>query len=171
METQNVLATAPTNGHAENEGVTVTPQAIEEAITSVHFFTAAEGVAGSWLTSQDKTPRLTPAPLKLLTFCVLTLRNGFTVTGQSACADPKKFNQEIGEKVAYGDAFRQVWPLLGYELRSRLHKLEQRTDDLGEALTRMTAYRLGNPEAFRAEDAEAILAHFETEHKDEGATS
>lgn len=156
METQNVLATAPTNDHAEGEGVTVTPAAIEAEIVAVNYFNAAEAAIASGGPSNPS--------LELLTFCVLTLRNGFTVTGQSACADPKKFNQEIGQKVAYGDAFRQVWPLMGYQLRDRLYKLEQREDNLGEALTRMTAHRLGNPEAFRPEDAEEILAHFEGEH-------
>ena len=32
-----------------------------------------------------------------LTVCVLTLRNGFTVTGESACVSPETYNQEIGE--------------------------------------------------------------------------
>ena len=58
--------------------------------------------------------------LKLLTFCVLVLRNGFTVTGQSACASPENFNAEIGRRIAREDAVRQVWPLMGYELRSSL---------------------------------------------------
>ncbi len=58
--------------------------------------------------------------LRLLTFCVLTLRNGFTVTGESACASPENFDAEIGRKIARQNAVAKVWPLMGYELRSKL---------------------------------------------------
>jgi hypothetical protein len=62
-----------------------------------------------------------PASLKLLTFCVLVLRNGYTVHGTSACASPENFNAELGRRIAKEDAMRQVWPLMGYALRERLH--------------------------------------------------
>lgn len=58
--------------------------------------------------------------LNILTLCILTLRNGFTIVGKSACASPALFNEEIGRKIAREDAIRQAWPLLGYELRSKL---------------------------------------------------
>ena len=58
--------------------------------------------------------------LKLLTFCVLVLRNGFTVTGESACASPENFDAEIGRKIARENAVQKIWPLMGYELRSKL---------------------------------------------------
>lgn len=69
---------------------------------------------------------LQPAPehesLRLLTFCVLVLRNGFTVTGESACASPANFNAEIGQRVARENAVAKIWPLMGYQLRQRLHE-------------------------------------------------
>ena len=43
-----------------------------------------------------------------LTVCVLTLRNGFTVTGESACVSPKTYNQEIGERIAFEKAFNKL---------------------------------------------------------------
>lgn len=58
--------------------------------------------------------------LRLLTFCVLILKNGFTVTGESACASPENFDAEIGRKIARQNAVNKIWPLMGYELRSRL---------------------------------------------------
>jgi hypothetical protein len=58
--------------------------------------------------------------LKLLTFCVLVLRNGFTVTGESACARPENFDAELGRKIARKAAVDKCWPLMGYELRSKL---------------------------------------------------
>ena len=58
--------------------------------------------------------------LRLLTFCVLVLRNGFTVTGESACASPENFDAEIGRRIARENAVQKIWPLMGYELRSKL---------------------------------------------------
>lgn len=63
----------------------------------------------------------TSEPLKLLTFCVLTLRNGFTVTGESACASPENFDAEIGRKIARANAVAKIWPLEGYLLKQALH--------------------------------------------------
>ena len=59
--------------------------------------------------------------LRLLTFCVLVLRNGFTVTGESACASPENFDAELGRKIARQNAIQKLWPLMGYELKERLH--------------------------------------------------
>lgn len=58
--------------------------------------------------------------LHLLTFCVLVLKNGFTVTGESACASPENFNAEIGRRIARENAVNKVWPLLGFRLRDKL---------------------------------------------------
>lgn len=58
--------------------------------------------------------------LGLLTFCVLVMRNGFTVVGKSACASPENFDAALGRKIAREDAINQCWPLLGYELRTKL---------------------------------------------------
>lgn len=61
-----------------------------------------------------------PQSLQLLTFCVLVLRNGFAVTGESACASPENFNAEIGRRIARENAIAKVWPLMGYALKDRL---------------------------------------------------
>lgn len=63
-----------------------------------------------------------PQALQLLTFCVLTLRNGFTVTGESACASPENFDPELGRKIARTNAVDKIWPLMGYALKARLHE-------------------------------------------------
>jgi hypothetical protein len=62
-----------------------------------------------------------PQALSLLTFCVLILRNGFTVTGESACASPENFDAEIGRKIARANAVQKIWPLMGYALKQKLH--------------------------------------------------
>lgn len=56
----------------------------------------------------------------LITFCCLVLRNGFIVTGESACVSPENFDAEIGRQAARENAVSKVWSLMGYELRSRL---------------------------------------------------
>ena len=51
---------------------------------------------------------------------MLTLQNGFTVVGESACADPANFREDIGRRYAYMKARNRIWALEGYALRSRL---------------------------------------------------
>lgn len=86
---------------------------------------------------QDKglnAPRLTPSLIddaikgsdfhvfsgSCLTVCCLTLKNGFTVTGESACASPENFNAEIGKEIAFKNAREKVWALEGYLLKDKL---------------------------------------------------
>lgn len=56
-----------------------------------------------------------------LTICVLQLANGFSVRGESACADPAAFDEAKGREFARRDAIQKIWPLEGYLLRQRLH--------------------------------------------------
>lgn len=77
----------------------VTPERIKQVVTRVEFHVFADST---------------------LTVCVLTLQNGFTVVGKSACASPANFNQELGERIAREDAERQIWPLEGYVLRQKI---------------------------------------------------
>lgn len=99
----------------------VTPQKIESVINGEYYFTAAQGVQAAF-GEQDELTRLTGAHggLKLLTFCVLVLKNGFTVTGESACASPENFDAEIGRKIARQNAVNKIWPLEGYLLKQEL---------------------------------------------------
>ena len=104
----------------------VTPADIEANIASEHYFTARDGRRGA-LADGTYVGREKPqmddadlASLGLLTFCVLVLRNGFTVTGESACASPENFDAEIGRKIARQNAVNNIWPLMGYELRTKL---------------------------------------------------
>lgn len=60
-----------------------------------------------------------------LTICVLTLQNGFTVTGESACADPANYNKEIGDRLAKGNASNKIWSLLGFELKTKLTLIKE----------------------------------------------
>ncbi|MDR1076375.1 MAG: hypothetical protein LBL59_08805 [Xanthomonadaceae bacterium] len=96
----------------------VTPADIEAEITSEFYFTASDGVAGA----SGHRPNSVRAgtALDLLTFCTLVLRNGYTVTGESACASPENFDPEIGRKIARQKAVERIWLLMGFRLRDRL---------------------------------------------------
>lgn len=97
----------------------VTPQALADNIKTECYFTAADPFMAPHLMSIAGD---IPDPaLKLLTFCVLVLRNGFTVTGESACASPENFDPEVGRKIARENAVQKIWPLMGYALKQRLH--------------------------------------------------
>lgn len=78
-------------------------------------------------------PRLTPDLIEskivkeeyhlltdVLTVCVLTLENGFTVIGESACASPANYNKEIGDRIARDNAKEKIWVLEGYLLKQKL---------------------------------------------------
>ncbi|EGH3481576.1 TPA: hypothetical protein MO487_000353 [Salmonella enterica subsp. houtenae serovar 43:z4,z23:-] len=99
----------------------ITPQHIESIIAGEHYFTAGDGYAGvAALTAKEGDIISAPDPLDLLTFCVLVLRNGFTVTGESACASPENFDAEIGRKIAKQNAVNKIWLLEGYLLKQKL---------------------------------------------------
>ena len=55
------------------------------------------------------------------TLCQLTLQNGYTINGTSACVDASSFDMNIGRKIAFDDAIRQIWPLEGYLLAEKLY--------------------------------------------------
>ncbi|RZI62359.1 MAG: hypothetical protein EOP37_03385 [Rubrivivax sp.] len=81
----------------------VTPADIEAAIvgTDVVVFQAPSG--------------------QVLRWGVLTMRNGFAVTGHpSVAVSPENDDVELGERIAIDNAKSALWPLLGYELKSKL---------------------------------------------------
>ena len=100
----------------------VTPADVEANIASEHYFTAADGFIGRRAreTTEDAWDVIAPDALGLLTFCVLVLKNGFTVTGESACASPENFDAEIGRNIARQNAVAKIWPLLGFSLKQKL---------------------------------------------------
>lgn len=107
----------------QDKGLTaprITPTDIEDNIDSEFCFTA--GSAISKLLGLDAAETAGErGPLGLLTLCVLVLKNGFTVTGESACASPENFDAEMGQKIARQNAVAKIWPLMGYELKQRFH--------------------------------------------------
>lgn len=105
----------------------ITPEDLKANVVGEFYFTGADAMTGAMaFGSEANTGRIVGAVdvncLKLLTFCVLVLKNGFTVTGESACASPENFNAELGRKIARANAEQKIWPLMGYHLKQHLHE-------------------------------------------------
>jgi hypothetical protein len=94
----------------------ITPADIDAAIAAENWFNAAEAAEAL---GQPATKAM-----RCLTICVLTLKNGFTLVGENACASPGTYDAEIGRKLARDNARNQIWRLEGYRLRSMLAAME-----------------------------------------------
>ena len=106
----------------------ITPADVEAQIVAEYFFTAAHGVLGAMNRGEliARNPAEVSAPaLQMLTFCVLQLRNGTRIVGTNYGAiAPAQHSAERGRADARAQAVEQIWPLLGYELRSYLHAMK-----------------------------------------------
>ena len=135
------------------EAPRVRPEDLEAEISAEAYFTAEEGVLGAYKTHNDvyQTVRhddtVFQPVLARLTFCVLMLRNGFTVTGQSACVSAENFDAEIGRKIARKNAIEQLWPLLGFRLADKLlaDRYSPRYRDAGTGEYVTAEYAAANP--------------------------
>jgi len=111
----------------QDKGLTaarVTPAQIESVIASEWYLNPHDSLL--YEAAACNVPELVPVPeLRLLTLCVLVLKNGFTVVGKSACASAANFDAEVGRKVARQDAVNQIWALEGYLLKQRIHEAGQ----------------------------------------------
>ena len=98
---------------AESAAVAVAPrvtlQSMEDKIAGEYTFTVDKAVEGPVMDC-----------LKIFTICVIVMKNGFMVTGESAPASPENFNPELGRKFAREMAIRKLWGFEGYALREKL---------------------------------------------------
>ncbi len=94
-------------------------QAIEQEIQE-------KGLTAPRLTPQDIDNTIVSAEYtvmgKTTTVCQLTLKNGFTTIGTSACASPENFDVEVGQKIAFENARDKIWELEGYLLKQKLYE-------------------------------------------------
>lgn len=128
----------------------VTPEHIENIIQNEYYFTARDGWNGaifkqSYVSKQQGKPSpiaedVDHSALCYLTFCVLVLKNGYTVTGESACASPANFDAEIGKKIARQNAVNKIWQLEGYLLKQKLY--EQSSDQENKLQTDLPPHQL-----------------------------
>lgn len=83
-----------------------------------------DNLTGDRVTKEYIESRITETDFQVLpkttvTICNITLDNGFSVRGESACVDPANFDEEIGQKIAYDNAFDKLWPLFGFLLAEK----------------------------------------------------
>lgn len=95
----------------------LTPDHIDSKIKAVEYITPRD------VCKRDNGVEVfdAPLPLQTLTFCILTLENGFTVTGESACVSPENFDEAIGQEIAFKNAREKIWQLEGYLLKEKLN--------------------------------------------------
>ncbi len=110
----------------------VTSSHLEALIEGEYYFTAGEAKA------HDQTIPGYHRSLDQLTFCVLVLQNGFTVTGESACASPENFDADLGRKIARENAINKIWSLEGYALKQKLF-------ERGQSLVSICALSVSEP--------------------------
>lgn len=102
----------------------VTKDSIEARMMSVNYFTL---------------------PDTTVTVCNITMANGFSFRGESACVDPRNYDREIGESLAYKDAFGKIWAFEGYLLAERRYQMTQPSEQPSE-----------NPAAIAVHDEPAL---------------
>lgn len=116
----------------------VTLPDVEANISSINYFTARQGVEGTYKGGIEEDAEIQDGQaLGLLTFCVIVAKNGYTFIGSSAVASPENFNREIGQKLAYERAFNEMWAPMGYHLKQTMYEANQpkkETEDWKERL-------------------------------------
>lgn len=132
----------------------ITIDDIEGAIASEFYFTAADGIEGARIAHGDyqavrHDDQRADIAAGQLTFCVLILKNGTKIVGINYGAiDPARHSVEIGRTEARKHAIEQVWPLLGYEMRTKLaaqptsyqDRVRAEYDELNTKLSKLVAF-------------------------------
>ncbi len=93
--------------------IKITVKDVEDNIQDTVFFSGADGYNGQHFRTTIGFPN-TPKRLELVTFCVLVLRNGFIITGQSMCANAENYDKAVGEEWACKNAMDKVIEVMTY---------------------------------------------------------
>lgn len=129
-----------------------------------------KGLTGPRVTRESIEARIATTyfhrpPGSTLTVAVIMMVNGFTVTGESACADPANFDQALGERLARENAFNKLWALEGYLLRERLAfepktakgRADREYAELVERLKKLDAFVGSAPYMALSADARSLI--------------
>lgn len=104
--------------------------------------TPAERVTEEYIRSRIVGTDYMTVPGTTVTICHITLDNGYSVRGESACVNPANFRQDIGERIAHDDAFRKLWPLFGFLLAEANHRRGQGVPAVPVDLIARTAHEV-----------------------------
>lgn len=102
-----------------------------------------------------------------LTHCYITVKNGFTFTGESACVNEANFNKEIGKKFAYENAFEKMWHPYGFWLKQRtggtpIERMQIELDELHERMDKLGVF-ISKPKPDFLDDSEWLLLHLQAD--------
>ena len=98
----------------------ITPDHIDSKIQRIYYHSPLSSVDHAQAEAEG-----TYQTLRCLTYCTIVLENGFTVTGESACASPENFDPFIGKEIALRNARDKIWQLEGYLLKQKLYEADQ----------------------------------------------
>jgi hypothetical protein len=94
-------------------------------LSDAELYAALDGLTGMRITPDYIKSRIAKTEFHRLgetvTLCMITLDNGYSVRGESACVDPANYRQDIGERIAHDNAFDKLWPLFGFLLCEHAH--------------------------------------------------
>jgi len=98
-------------------------------------------ITAQWIKDKIRKVECVRIPGSAVTICNVTLENGFSVRGESACVDPGDYHEELGKELAYKDAFNKIWALEGYLLAEGLWIQREcpEVQDFGWALRQLKA--------------------------------
>ena len=97
----------------------ITPSHIDSKVKHVYYHSPLAAID-----PKQAMDEKTYQTLRCLTFCTIVMENGFTVTGESACASPENFDPFIGQEIAFKNAREKIWQLEGYLLKEKLYQAE-----------------------------------------------
>ena len=114
----NVKRTEKIAASGPNKGPRVNLDTVLGSIADTHWINAGDALfkLGELKAPYDKHPT------SLMTICLCVLHNGWIVVGKSAPASAANYDPEVGRKLSHEDCIRQIWPLLGFNLRQNLHE-------------------------------------------------
>jgi len=93
---------------------------IEDNIAFVFYVTGEDAVqAGTGEAHHALTFHDAYKSLRTMTICIIQLKNGFNLIGQSTPADAANFDPQVGKVNAYENAIRQAWPLMAYAMKDK----------------------------------------------------
>lgn len=101
---------------SEPKAPRITPEHVNSKVTSIRYITGDKFN----IAYQKDDEQLFGLPQ--LTICILTLENGFTVTGESACVSPENFDPLTGQRKAFEKAHDKIYMLEGYLLKENLYR-------------------------------------------------
>lgn len=110
-----------------------------DLIEDVYYFTALDGAAVN-TEYPEGIQEEHFAILNKIVFCVLILKNGFSVSGEGICSKETEFNAEDCMKLAYKEALDKVYPYMIFMKRQEEFEDELDRETLEGIMNQVAQY-------------------------------